>query len=297
MRTDAVFKRAYNDFLDHLSDMPLGSRLDSEHAMARTLSISRTTVRKILETLLENGLVDIDEDQHKVVANHPDEDAFFPEDETEQAREIVEKSFMDLVLREEIRPGQHISTAELARQVGVSSSVVREYLSGFGQYGLIEKQPSGSWLFRGFDHDFAEELSFVRELFESKAAEAFGKLPKDHPAWDKLDKLEKEHREVLKDIETRYHEFSRLDQSFHYLIASAVKNRFFDQFNSVRAFIFHYHYQWNKSDELERNTGAIYEHLEYMDALRSGDRQRILATSEKHLNTARRNLMASIGRQ
>jgi len=58
--------------------------------------------------------------------------------------------------------------------------------------------------------------------------------------------------------------------------------------------IFHYHYQWNKADERERNAVAIAEHLEYMKALQTRDPKRIEAACRKHLASARDTLLRSI---
>jgi DNA-binding GntR family transcriptional regulator len=58
--------------------------------------------------------------------------------------------------------------------------------------------------------------------------------------------------------------------------------------------IFHYHYQWNKADERERNAVAITEHLDYMKALQTRDPKRIEAACRKHLASARETLLRSI---
>ena len=294
MRTDALFKSAFNQCLRLVSATPAGDALGSELALARSLGVSRTTVRKVITALEGKGLLILDSGQSRVVARSPRPEDFFPEGETEQARQIVEKGFMELVLREDMRPGQHISTIDLAQRLGVSASVVREYLSGFGQFGLIEKQSNGGWVFRGFDREFARELSDVRELFELRAAESFGDLPLEDPAWQRLAALEAEHRAVLQEPARINREFSRLDQQFHELVNSVMRNRFFDNFNAVRSFIFHYHYQWNKADEFERNLVALHEHLAYILALRSRARSRIHAAALAHLRTARLSLIATI---
>jgi len=53
-----------------------------------------------------------------------------------------------------------------------------------------------------------------------------------------------------RDIEQRYHDFSDLDSRFHHLVNSAAPNRFIESFYDIITLIFHYHYQWNKRDEL-----------------------------------------------
>ena len=58
------------------------------------------------------------------------------------------------------------------------------------------------------------------------------------------------------------------------MINSAAPNRFIDGFYDIITLIFHYHYQWNKRDERQRNEVAIREHLTYIDALLGRDRVR-----------------------
>lgn len=69
------------------------------------------------------------------------------------------------------------------------------------------------------------------------------------------------HADLLEQIESRFHDFSGLDNRFHRLINEASPNRFIDDFYDIITFIFHYHYQWNKQDEKQRNQAAILEHV------------------------------------
>jgi len=62
----------------------------------------------------------------------------------------------------------------------------------------------------------------------------------------------------------------------------------------VIAMIFHYHYQWNKVGERERNSVAVAEHLTYIDALKSRDRKRLQEACEAHLASARTTLLQSL---
>ena len=60
--------------------------------------------------------------------------------------------------------------------------------------------------------------------------------------------------------------------------------------------IFHYHYQWNKRDERQRNIAAMHEHLTYIDALQRRDAVSRAQSCNAHMATARLTLMASIPR-
>ena len=294
MRNDAIFKRAYNRVLTLVAGRAPGSEFDSEHALARELSVSRTTVRKIIDALMAAGILEANEDASRIIRRHPNPSELFADNETELAQETVERGIMELIQHEEIGPGQQINITEIARRLSVSPSVVREYLSHFTQVGLIARQSNGSWVFRGFDRAFARELSDVREMFELRAAEVFGDLPLDHPAWEKLDEIEADHRDFIRNFDERKREFPSLDREFHTLINSVVENRFVDNFSYVRSFVFHYHYQWNPVDEDARNRTALSEHMDYIKALRSRDRTSIRAAVLGHLRTARLTLLASM---
>jgi DNA-binding GntR family transcriptional regulator len=95
-------------------------------------------------------------------------------------------------------------------------------------------------------------------------------------------------------IEYRYHDFSALDERFHRLINDASRNRFMGGFQDIISLIFHYHCQWRKVDEGQRNERAIREHLDYIEALFTLDPDRIGTSCRRHLASARRTLLASI---
>ncbi|WP_237154723.1 GntR family transcriptional regulator [Oryzibacter oryziterrae] len=294
MRSDAIFKRAYNQMLALIADVGVGAALPGEIAITRELDVSRTTARKIVDQLSTAGIVGRQMAEGRLILRLPAAVDHFPDSETEAGREIVERGFMELIQIEAIVPGQLISTADIARRLAVSPTVVREYLEGFRQYGLIERQANGGWVFLGFDQDFARELSDFREMIEVRAAEAFAGLALDDPAWSELGALEQRHRDMQADFAATGHLFPHLDQEFHSLINAALKNRFVDNFNDIKTFIFHYHYQWSRADENERNAVALREHLDYIAALWTRDPLLIRAAVTKHLRSARISLLAAM---
>jgi len=296
MRTNAVYKKAFNQCLRLIEDVEIGGELGTENQLADQLGVSRTTIRLVIDGLTTGGIIKVD-GRRKEIVRYPNSDEYFPEIETKSVRSIIQKKFMEMVLHRDINPGDQINSFELARHFSVSPSALREYLNDFSQCGLLERRPNSSWIFRGFDPAFARELSCVRELFELEAASKFADLPDDHPAWERLDALEKRHILFLANVEERNAEFSDLDDALHELINSAAENRFIDNFHALRCLVFHYHYQWTKDDEKQRNFIAVQEHLSYIAALRSRDHDAIRATGRAHLRTALQGLLTSLERR
>jgi DNA-binding GntR family transcriptional regulator len=290
MKTDTVFKRAFNDALDLIAGLPSGE-LPSESALSRQLGVSRTTVRKVLAALSARGVVTGTARHRTVGSAGRIRHHRFPEAETVSMAAHVEKRFMEWMLRDDARPGTIINELDLAKRFGVATSGIREFLNRFQRFGLIEKRPNAGWLFKGFTAGFALELFEIREMFEIRSARAFAALPSASPLWRQLDMIRREHLTLLAEIDRRYHDFSSLDSRFHRLVNSAAPNRFIDGFYDIITMIFHYHYQWNKRDERQRNEVAIREHLVYIEALFGRNRTMVELACRAHLASAKETLM------
>lgn len=293
MRSDSVFKRAFNRSIDLLCEPGSPAVLPSENGLRHRLNVSRTTVRKVLASLAESGLI-VAGPEGWQAARPPDDGDRFPETETTSRGDQVERLFMEWMLRADTKPDTLINELELARQFQVATSVIREFLIGFSRFGLVEKRPNSGWLFRGFTREFALELSEVRMMFELRSARQFVNLPSTSAVWAQLAALRDEHLTLKAEIDRRYQDFSSLDTRFHLLVHSVSPNRFIDDFHGIVALIFHYHYQWNKVSERTRNSAAITEHLDYIDALISRDAARIEAACRHHLASARSTLIQSM---
>ncbi len=296
MKTDTVFKRAFNDALELMSKMHEGDPVPSENTLALALGVSRTTVRKVIAALREEGTI-AGTGNERVARVTGHRAARFPDDETVSASIHVERQFMDWMLRGNTLPGTTINELELARKFGVATTVIREFLNGFKRFGLIEKRPNAGWMLQGFTTGFALELFEIREMFELRSARAFAALEPDAPLWEELKSLRDEHVRLRDEIDVRYHDFSDLDSRFHRLINTASPNRFIDSFYDTITLIFHYHYQWSKHSERERNEVAIHEHLDYIDALFSRDPDAVDAACRMHLASAKETLLRATAAQ
>ena len=292
MKSDTVFKRAFNELLAMVASGEIGETLLPETELSARLGVSRTTVRKVLSHLQARGYVSGD-GRNRSFTGNMSADAQFPLAETVPMSQQVEKGFMEWMLLGDTKPGTQINELELARAFGVGTTGVREFLNRFKRFGLIEKRPNAGWRFNGFTEDFALELFEIREMFELRSARALVALPSTAPVWAGLRRIEAEHHALLADIDERFHAFSDLDNRFHRLINTAVPNRFIDDYYDIITVIFHYHYQWNKRDERLRNEVAIYEHLAYLEALFSHDPKRVQVTCSLHLESAKKTMLAA----
>jgi DNA-binding GntR family transcriptional regulator len=285
MKSDSVFKRAYNGALDIVSKLR-GAPLPSENSLSTQLGVSRTTVRKVISALVDRGIVE--SNGRRIVRSDWGDVERFPEEETVSMAAQVEERFMEWMLRDNARPGTFINELELARRFGVATTGIREFLNRFQRFGLIERRPNARWVFKGFTTEFALDLFEIREMFELRSAKAFAAMPENSPFWAQLDAIRGEHLELLEEIDTRFHDFSDLDSRFHRLINSALPNRFIDDFYDVITVVFHY-----KHDERERNEVAIREHLAYIEALFDHKASIVEIVCRAHLTSAKETLLRS----
>ncbi|MHB1304503.1 MAG: GntR family transcriptional regulator [Acidiphilium sp.] len=297
-KPNTLLKRTTNALLDHISKLEeagfVAANLSSDSALARQFGISRTTVRAALDRLAAIGIVERGP-ARLAVKRRPTRADYFDESEIDSPQEQIERVFMQRVLTGDWRPGHVFSEAELARDSNASTVSVREFLIGFSRFGLIEKQPRGGWVLQEFHHRFATEVADMRELIEMAA---IARMPRGNdPGFTAaVTVLIERHHAMEASLTERGAAFAALDRDFHLWIIGRLENRFARDFFDIVSFLFHYHYQWDKHEEIERGRVAIHEHLAVLAALRNGEigaAQRALAI---HLATSRRSLRAGLRR-
>lgn len=292
-RTNARFVAAFNEALDHCTALDIGASLPSETALAQALAVSRTVVRAVLSRLDAQGIIDW-RGRDKTILRHPRPTDPLKGPAPPLKIEKLEERFFDWILRRDVPPGTTLNITRLSAEFGVAPHSLQEFLSSLLRFGIVERGARGGWILRGFTPGFAVELSDFRALLELDALRHLVDLPETHPVWAELSTIEADHHALLRQIDTRFHDFSRLDERFHLAINGVVTNRFVAEVQKLIALIFHYHFQWNKSDERTRNEAAIGEHLAYLDALQSRDLDRALAAGRAHLATSKQTLLTSL---
>ncbi len=292
-RTDERFREAFNLLLDHCARLRPGEHLPAELTLARHLNVSRTVVRSALDRLRAERIVHWDGRDKTILRLPVPADRLAAQGEHVSAEEL-ERQFLDWLLRFDVPPGTALNVTELARRFRVPAYGLQEFLASLSRFGLVRRRSRGGWELVGFTRDYAVELSDFRMMLELNAVSHLVELPGDHPIWARLSALEAEHHRLALEIEGRFHDFSLLDEQFHATIGGVVQNRFVTEFQKVITLIFHYHYQWDKTDERERNAAAIEEHLRLIEALSRRDAEAARAAARDHLRSSKHTLLSSL---
>jgi len=287
-----VSMKAANLALDIMAALPVGAPLPSESALARQVGVSRTAMRSALDGLERAGLVGRSGRQ-AVLRRAPAPSDYYALAQTESRSDLVERRFLEMAVAGVLMPDRAFSEAELARNVGTSTVSVREFLIGFSRYGLVEKAPRGGWRLCAFDASFARELAATRRTFEIEAIRLFAGRDGDDPIWREIDAFAAAHRAMAAAGDEIVRQFPEMDRRFHRFLVGQLENRFVESFYDVVSFVFHYHYQWRKDDEIGRYRVALSEHLKILAALQSRAFASAEARLEDHLQTSLRTLLES----
>ena len=292
-RKNTRFVQAYNATLTLCDNVEISDSMLSENALAKRLNVSRTIVRCVLARLHECKIIS-GTGRNKVVQRRSAPEDHLDEPPILLSIEELESRFLDWILRRDVPPGTVLNVAQLAKDFSVAIHTLQEFLTALSRFSIVTRRPRGGWELNGFTADFAVELSDFRAMLELNSVRQLVTLPPNHPIWSQLVTLAAEHRDLLARIDDDYHDFSVLDERFHTTINSVVTNRFVKEFQNVISLVFHYHFQWNKSDERTRNEAAIHEHLIYLDALRRRDLTCAENAARAHLVTSKQTLLTSL---
>lgn len=292
-RSNTRFIEAHDALLGICDDTDIGGLLPSENALAARLGVSRTVVRSVLARLDEQSIISLDARDKTVKRRSTDSDRLEGPPVLLTIEEL-EGRFLDWVLRMDVPPGTQLNVAQLSKDFSVATHTLQEFFSSLSRFGIVVRRPRGGWVLHGFTRDYAIELSDFRTVLELHSVRVLIALPPTHGIWAQLDRLEQQHLDLLDRIDTDFHDFSKLDESFHAAINSVVTNRFVKEFQKVISLVFHYHFQWNKTDERIRNESAIKEHLDLINALRGRDPEQAAASAQRHLTTSKQTLLTSL---
>lgn len=262
--------------------------------LARELSVSRTTARRILESMLADNIVARDGASEYRPARNIVEQDYFPEIETLSTGEHVETGFLDWILKRKIGLGSNVNEARLAIELGISNTSVREFLIRLSTFGFIRKEPHRQWVLNGFSEQYASELLHTRRLFEPDGAAKLADNSDDPVQREKLLELKAKHIYLLNNLGDELNKTPSLDSEFHYTINSLAGNQLIISLLNAISPVFHYHYHvmWDSEKRTGMALSALNDHVEIIDAIINGDRK----AARKRMNVHLRNAMNAISK-
>lgn len=176
--------------------------------------------------------------------------------------------------------GALLSEGEIAAEVGVSRTPVREALLRLETEGLVRLYPKRGALVLPVSPQEITDVLETRELVETFTA---GRATIGPALVEELGALLAAMRDHAQAGDAK--EFARADRCFHRTLVAAAGNEILIQlYDSLRDR--QLRMGCLTADDPVRTADAIREHTEIHEAVRSGDRRRIRAVIHRHLQTA-----------
>lgn len=177
------------------------------------------------------------------------------------------------------RPRERLIEDELVAQFGAKKHVVRQALVDLERMGLVERKRNKGALVRDYTPADVENIYAVREMLEGRAA-ADIPLPASADLIEALTAVQAEHREAVErgDIARAF----RVNITFHQTLFAACGNPHLVE--AINLFAFKSHgvrsYSLARPELLRK---ARDEHEAMIEALKTGDRERLVALCVGHL--------------
>ncbi len=194
-------------------------------------------------------------------------------------REIVYEELKREILVGEISPGTRMMEIELADEMGVSRTPVREAIRKLEKEGLVTIEPrKGAYASDVSIKDMVDVLEVREDLEAMAAAMAAQKVNKDEK--QALIEATMEYKEAVESERTE--DIIRCDEKFHQLIVNYSGNKTLIQlFSQVQELALRFRYLYY--DDFSRYERMPMEHREIEEAILSGDYEKARVAAGEHV--------------
>jgi DNA-binding GntR family transcriptional regulator len=296
MTNPPVYARAQNALLKILrSEVSVGKPIPIQDELAKRLDTSRTTVHRILQTFKKSGLLTMYGGE--LVLKRPvKKKEFLPEPSALSRREMVERSLIEKLVRQQMRPGDRFSELALAREYKVTTVTIREALLSLAHLGVFSKTARKQWTVIAVDAQMINELMDLRILIETFALGRYFQNPA--AMREEFIEIQKKMQECAAAINKRPFvapkDFLELDKQFHNLILGAGRNRYLVEEMQFIYFPMHSQFVRHREWEERRFVLALTEHNAILDAIVAGNQAEALNLLQAHLENSRKRWLGGV---
>ena len=200
-------------------------------------------------------------------------------DPKESGRDYALRCLTENILNLELTPGSMVSENELAAQLGLSRTPVREALMALAKVRLVDVYPQRGSAVALVDYELVEETCFMRRVFEVAVVEVACKTAKEEDKVALKDNVAAQERFLQ---EGRPEQLMPLDNELHKLLfLIAHKTQMWDMMSS---YTLHFDRVRRMALDPVRNDRNVADHRAIVDAICTGDAAQAKKLMERHLN-------------
>lgn len=197
----------------------------------------------------------------------------------ETGREYALRTIKDNIIRLELAPGSFISENELAAEMGLSRTPVREALIDLAKVKIIEIAPQKRSVVAYVDYDMVEEARFMRNVLETAVVEidCQTRTEADLEQLDENVKLQRFHLE-----QGNYGGIMELDNRFHEMLFRIAQKP--QAYAMIQHIAIHFDRVRSMALSSVKDIKIVEDHARIVEALRNQDAAEAKAAMNKHLN-------------
>lgn len=195
-------------------------------------------------------------------------------------REMVYEELKIQILTGQIVPGTRMMEVDLAEEMGVSRTPIREAIRKLEKEGLVTIEPRrGAYASMISTQDMVEILE-VRQDLEGLAA-YFAATRMSPVEMEELKEIADKYNDAVKSGNMK--ELIRYDTQFHRLIVDSCNNKILvNMVEQLQELVLRFRYIYY--DNFKRGEEMPREHQEIIDAIASGDADRARAAADVHID-------------
>ena len=197
----------------------------------------------------------------------------------ESGGEYALRTIKENIISLELAPGSQISENELASEMGLSRTPVREALIELAKVKIVDVRPQKKSTIPLIDYDMVDESRFMRDLLECAVVELDCRMaaPAD------LERLEENIRIQRLYLDDFYSsQLVTLDNQFHGMLFDIAKKS--QVFALIQNISVHFDRVRTMALSSVKNGKIVQDHIDIVDAIRRRDPEAARALMETHLN-------------
>lgn len=198
-----------------------------------------------------------------------------PAIDREPLRDLVREELVERVMAGELSPDERLNTADLASDLGVSRTPLREALVQLELEGIVRSEPSRGFFIEPLSLETADELYPLAWHLECLALKEANRY--DEATLRELEEINRRRAEVIDQPSASI----AADMDWHdRLVAGAGNRQLQEILRILRLRQYRYEYRYARGPEQVRK--AIQDHQNIIAALRQDDRKRAGRLLEEH---------------
>ena len=197
----------------------------------------------------------------------------------ESTRDYASRFLCTNIISLELKPGQFLSETELAKEIGVSRTPLREALIDLNRAHVIETYPQRGSMVALIDPDLVEEARFIREVLDISVLEIACDVATDEDIMN-LEANVKLQEFYLENYVTD--KIFELDNEFHKMIyVMAHKER---TYTMKAGMMIHYDRMRALSLITVKDTKIVNDHRLIFEAIKNRNKEEAKKIMKKHLS-------------